>query len=44
MMAATLAKGTTTIHAAKEPEVVDLGNFLKSMGAKITGLGIVHYH
>ena len=40
MMAATLAKGRTIIdNAACEPEVVDLGNFLKVMGAKIEGLG-----
>ncbi len=40
MSAATLAKGTTTIEAAAcEPEVVDLGNYLNAMGAKITGLG-----
>jgi UDP-N-acetylglucosamine 1-carboxyvinyltransferase len=40
MMAATLADGTTTItHAAREPEIVDLGNMLNSMGAKIAGLG-----
>ena len=40
MMAATLAKGETIIEgAACEPEVVDLGNFLNKMGAKITGLG-----
>src|SRR3989338_3852027 len=40
MMAATLAKGCTVIdNAACEPEVVDLGNFLKRMGAKIEGLG-----
>ena len=40
MMAATLALGRTTIsNAAKEPEVIDLGNFLQSMGAKISGLG-----
>ena len=40
MMAATLAKGTTVINsAACEPEVVDLANFLISMGAKITGAG-----
>ena len=39
-MAAVLAKGTTEIHnAAKEPEIEDLGLFLKSMGAKIEGLG-----
>ncbi len=40
MMAAVLAKGKTVIdNAACEPEVVDLGNFLKKMGAKIDGLG-----
>ena len=40
LMAATLAKGTTVINsAACEPEVVDLANFLNSMGAKITGAG-----
>ncbi len=40
MMAATLAKGRTVIHgAACEPEVVDLGHCLQSMGAKIEGLG-----
>ena len=40
MMAATLASGRTVIdNAACEPEVVDLGNYLKKMGAKIEGLG-----
>ena len=40
LMAATLAKGKTKIvNASKEPEVVDLGNCLKAMGAKIDGLG-----
>ena len=40
MMAAALAEGTTTItHAAREPEVVDLGRLLIAMGAKIAGLG-----
>ena len=40
MMAATLALGKTKIsNAAKEPEIIDLGNFLQSMGAKISGLG-----
>jgi UDP-N-acetylglucosamine 1-carboxyvinyltransferase len=40
MMAATLADGTTTIeNAAKEPEIVDLANFLNSMGAKVSGAG-----
>lgn len=40
MMAATLAKGTTVIEsAACEPEVVDVANFLNSLGAKISGAG-----
>ena len=40
MMAATLADGITILeNAAKEPEVVDLANFLNAMGAKITGIG-----
>ena len=40
MMASTLAKGETIIeNAAKEPEIVDLGNFLNKMGAKISGAG-----
>tara|TARA_B100000427_G_scaffold307662_1_gene295318 strand:+ start:3193 stop:4461 length:1269 start_codon:yes stop_codon:yes gene_type:complete len=40
LMAAVLAKGNTEIYnAAKEPEIEDLGNCLKSMGAKIEGLG-----
>ena len=40
LMAATLAYGKTTIHnAAKEPEIVDLGNCLNKAGAKINGLG-----
>jgi len=40
MMAATLAKGVTTIeNAAEEPEIVDLANFLNQMGAKIKGAG-----
>ena len=40
MTAAVLAKGTTTIdNAAREPDIVDLGEFLIAMGAKITGLG-----
>ncbi len=40
MMAAALTKGRTVIdNGACEPEVVDLGNFLKKMGAKIEGLG-----
>ncbi|MFW5447935.1 MAG: UDP-N-acetylglucosamine 1-carboxyvinyltransferase, partial [Methylophagaceae bacterium] len=40
MMAATLAEGTTIIeNAAREPEVVDLANYLNNMGAKISGIG-----
>ena len=40
MMAAVKAPGKTVIsNAAREPEIVDLGNFLNKMGAKITGLG-----
>jgi UDP-N-acetylglucosamine 1-carboxyvinyltransferase len=40
MMAAALAKGRTVIHgAACEPEVVDLGDCLLAMGARIKGLG-----
>jgi UDP-N-acetylglucosamine 1-carboxyvinyltransferase len=47
MMAATLAEGETVIeNAAREPEVVDLAQFLIAMGAKIQGAGtdkiIVH--
>ncbi len=40
LMAATLARGTTVIeNAAEEPEVVDLAEFLNSMGAQIEGAG-----
>jgi UDP-N-acetylglucosamine 1-carboxyvinyltransferase len=40
MMAATLAKGTTTIiNAAAEPEVQSLAEMLRKMGARITGAG-----
>lgn len=40
MMGACLADGETIIeNAAKEPEIVDLANFLKKMGAKISGEG-----
>lgn len=40
MMAATLAEGVTTIeNVAREPEIVDLANFLNRMGAKIYGAG-----
>mgnify|MGYP001814519134 FL=1 len=39
-MAAALADGTTIIeNAAREPEVVDLANFINTMGGKITGAG-----
>ena len=41
MMAAVTAKGTTIIrNAAKEPEIVDLQNFLNAIGAKIRGAGL----
>ncbi|MGI6329048.1 MAG: UDP-N-acetylglucosamine 1-carboxyvinyltransferase [Dethiobacteria bacterium] len=40
LMAAVLARGTTVIeNAAAEPEVVDLANFLNSLGARIIGAG-----
>ena len=40
MTAAVLANGVTTIdNAAREPDLVDLGQFLVGMGAKIEGLG-----
>ena len=40
MLAAVSASGTTCIHnAAKEPHVVDLANFLSSMGASVKGAG-----
>lgn len=40
MMAATLAEGETVIgNAAQEPEIVDLANFCRSMGARIKGDG-----
>ena len=40
MMAATLAKGVTTLaNAAREPEITDLGECLIKMGAEIEGLG-----
>ena len=40
MLAAVTAKGTTTINnAAKEPEICDLEDFLKKMGATISGAG-----
>ncbi|TWD99416.1 UDP-N-acetylglucosamine 1-carboxyvinyltransferase [Neobacillus bataviensis] len=40
MMAASLAQGTTIIeNVAKEPEIVDLANFLNKMGARVKGAG-----
>lgn len=40
MMAATLAEGTTTLeNAAREPEIVDLANWLNKMGANVKGAG-----
>lgn len=40
MMAAALAEGTTIIeNAAREPEIVDLANFMNSMGAVVRGAG-----
>ena len=40
LMAATLAEGETKIeNAAQEPEIVDLANFCRQMGAKISGAG-----
>ena len=40
MMAAALAEGKTMIeNAAKDPEVIELGHFLKKMGARVNGLG-----
>jgi len=40
MMAAALAEGTTLIeNAAKEPEIVDLANYINAMGGKVRGAG-----
>ena len=40
MMAATLAKGSSVLeNAAEEPEIVDLANFINSMGGRIRGAG-----
>jgi UDP-N-acetylglucosamine 1-carboxyvinyltransferase len=40
MMAATLCQGTTVLeNVAKEPEIIDLANYLRKMGAKIEGDG-----
>ncbi len=45
MMAAALAEGETVLeNAAREPEIVDLANCLKQMGAKITGAGTDNIH
>ena len=43
LMAATLAEGRTVIeNAAREPEVVDLANFINAMGGKVSGIGTDH--
>ena len=40
LTAAVMAKGTTTLHnVAREPDIIDLGEYLIAMGAKIEGLG-----
>ena len=40
MMAAVLLEGTTVIHnAAREPEIVDLQNFINAMGGRVEGAG-----
>jgi len=40
MTAAVMAEGTTTLHnVAREPDIIDLGEYLIAMGAKIEGLG-----
>jgi len=40
MMAACLAEGVTTLeNVAKEPEIIDLANYLNKMGAKVEGAG-----
>lgn len=45
LMAAVLARGETVIeNAAREPEIVDLANFLGAMGAKIEGAGSATIH
>ena len=41
MMAAVLAQGTTIIrNAAREPEIIDLQNFLNKLGARVKGAGL----
>jgi UDP-N-acetylglucosamine 1-carboxyvinyltransferase len=43
LMAASLADGRTIIeNAAREPEVVDLSNFINAMGGKVSGIGTDH--
>ena len=45
MMAATLARGTTTLrNAAREPEIVDLAELLNKMGARVNGAGTETIH
>ncbi len=45
MLAAVLAKGETVLNnAAREPEIIDLANCLKAMGAKIDGAGRSQVH
>ncbi len=45
MMSATLAEGKTILrNAAREPEIIDLANFLNASGAKITGHGTDEIH
>lgn len=45
MMAATVATGDTIIYnAAKEPEIIDLQNFLNAMGANVSGAGSDRIH
>ena len=40
IMVASLAKGKTVIeNVAKEPEIVDLANYINEMGGKVTGAG-----
>src|SRR3712207_8498467 len=40
LMAATLARGTTTLrNAAREPEITDLADLLNRMGARVRGAG-----
>ena len=42
MMLASVTPGTTIIdNAAKEPEIVDLANFLSAMGARIRGAALI---